>query len=318
MSHINIADLSDIAIKVSHFEFDTIELNRLTHGHPIVRIGMEIFKLEQFYSLIDCDQNEVASFFARIEATYLDQHFHNATHGADVMQAVYSLLVNSPVYKHLEPIERLGVVLAAVTHDIAHPGVNNTFLANTNDKLCQQFGKESTLEKFHLSVAMEVIEDTKILDNLSQTEIKRVHALITELILATDPAKHNINKNKFLETAGKTLNLHNPAHMMLVLKQAMICADISGQARKLEIATQWGERVYEEFFRLGDMELELQLEVQKLNDRNTVDVNKGQIGFINFCVKPVYKAWSDTFDTEFTRKLIENLDFNCQQYSNLV
>ena len=317
MSQINIANLSEIPIKVSEFEFDTIELGRLTHGHPIVRIGMEIFKLEQFYSLLDCDQNEVANFLATIEGTYLDQHFHNATHGADVMQAVYSLLVNSPVYKHLESIDRLAVVLAAVTHDIAHPGTNNTFLANKNDKLRQQFGKESTLEKFHLSVAMQVIEDTKILDNLSRTEIKRIQTLITELILATDPAKHMANKNNFLETARKNLNLENPTHMLLVLKQAMICADISGQARELKIAKQWGERVYEEFFRLGDLELELNLEVQKLNDRNTVDINKGQVGFINFCVKPVFKAWSEVFETEFTLKLIENLDFNCKQYSNL-
>ena len=317
MSQINIAKLSEIPIKVSEFEFDTIELNRLTDGHPIVRIGMEIFKLEQFYSLLDCDRNEAANFFATIEATYLDQHFHNATHGADVMQAVYSLLVNSSVYKHLEPIERLGTVLAAATHDIAHPGVNNTFLANKNDELCQRFGKESTLEKFHLSVAMKVIGDTKILDNLSQPEIKRVHTLISELILATDPAKHNVNRNKFLETAGKELNFENPAHILVVLKLAIICADISGQARKLETATQWGERVYEEFFRLGDLELELNLEVQKLNDRNTVDVNKGQIGFINFCVKPVFKAWSQIFNTEFTRKLMKNLEFNCQQYSNI-
>ncbi|KAI6658604.1 High affinity cAMP-specific 3',5'-cyclic phosphodiesterase 7A isoform X3 [Oopsacas minuta] len=316
MDVINITSISDIEIQVADFNFDTIKLNRLTDGHPMVRIGIEIFKLEQFYTLLDCDKIEIANFFATIEATYLEQHFHNATHAADVMQSVYSLLVNSPVNKHLEPLDRLSIVIAAATHDIAHPGVNNTFLANKNDELLQKFGKESTLEKFHFSIALKVIEETRILENLNQYDSSRVTALIKELILATDPGKHSINTNEFLKIK-EDINLENSSHILRVLKQAIICADISGQARKLEIATQWGERVYEEFFRLGDLEMELGLEVQKLNDRNTVDVNKGQVGFINFCVKPVFKAWNEVFRNEFSSKILENLDFNCQQYKKL-
>ena len=283
----------------------------------MIRIGQEIFELENFYSLLDCDKSDVANFFSTIESTYLEQHFHNATHGADVMQAVYSLLVNSSVHKHLEPVERLAAVIAAATHDIAHPGVNNTFLANKNDALFQKFGEESTLEKFHLKTALKVIEETKILENLTDSDEKKVRSLVKELILATDPAKHNNNKTEFLKIK-KELNFENPSHLIQVLKQAMICGDISGQARKLEVATQWGERVYEEFFRLGDLELELNLEVQKLNDRNTVDVNKGQVGFIKFCVRPVFEAWNEVFENKFSLDILEDLDFNFEHYTSLL
>ena len=313
----NLSSLSEIAINVTDFNFDTIILNRLTDGHPMIRIGQEIFELENFYSLLDCEKSDATNFFSAIESSYLEQHFHNATHGADVMQAVYSLLVNSPVHNHLEPVERLAVVIAAATHDIAHPGVNNTFLVNKNDNLCQTFGKESTLEKFHLTTALKVIEETKILENLPESDQEKVKSFVKELILATDPAKHNNNKTEFLKIK-KELNFENPSHLLQVLKQAMICGDISGQARKLEIATQWGERVYEEFFRLGDLELELNLEVQKLNDRNTVNVNKGQVGFIKFCVRPVFEAWNEIFENEFSLDLLENLDFNSEHYSSLL
>ena len=289
----------------------------MTDGHPMVKLGLEIFKSEQFNSLLECENSEIIDLFTAIEDAYLEQQFHNATHGADVMQAVYSLLVNSPVYRHLQPIERLSVVLAAATHDIAHPGYNNTFLANSNHELFQKYGKESTLENFHLSTALKTIEQTKILSNLSRDEIKQIQHLISELILATDPAKHNIQISKFLNIAEKGLNLENPDHILQSLKQAIICADISGQSRKLEIATQWGHRVYEEFFAMGDLELELNLELQKLNDRSTVDLNKGQIGFINFCVKPVFKAWNDVFESEFTLKIVETLEENCSQYLEL-
>ena len=283
----------------------------------MVQIGLEIFELEDFYSLLDCDRSEAANLFAMIESSYLEQHFHNATHGADVMQAVYSLLVNSPVHKHLDPVERFATVVAAATHDIAHPGVNNTFLANKNDELCQKFGKESTLENFHLTTALKVIEETKILENLTDSDQEKVKSFVKELILATDPAKHNNNRTEFLKIK-KDLNFENPTHLLQVLKQAMICGDISGQARKLEIATQWGERVYEEFFRLGDLELELNLEVQKLNDRSTVDVNKGQVGFIKFCVRPVFAAWNQVFENEFSLDILEDLDFNSEHYSNIL
>lgn len=55
-------------------------------------------------------------------------------------------------------------------------------------------------------------------------------------------------------------------------------------------ATRCG-RVMEEFFRQGDKEKELGLPVGGLHDRDTTNIPKSQMGFIDFIVLPLWETW---------------------------
>ena len=46
------------------------------------------------------------------------------------------------------------------------------------------------------------------------------------------------------------------------------------------------QKVYAEFFRQGDTEKKLNIQVSLMCDRETMSINKAMIGFINFVVKP--------------------------------
>ena len=63
-------------------------------------------------------------------------------------------------------------------------------------------------------------------------------------------------------------------------------ADISNPAKPSKISEGWTAKVYEEFFRQGDMEKKLNMQVSLMCDRETTSINKAMIGFINFVVKP--------------------------------
>ena len=71
-----------------------------------------------------------------------------------------------------------------------------------------------------------------------------------------------------------------------ILNMGLHTADISNPAKPAKISEKWTDKVYEEFFRQGDTEKKLGIQVSLMCDRETTSINKAMIGFINFVVKP--------------------------------
>lgn len=61
--------------------------------------------------------------------------YHNSVHAADVTQAMHCFLQDPKIKEHLTPLEAMCSLLAAVSHDLDHPGVNQQFLIATNSHL---------------------------------------------------------------------------------------------------------------------------------------------------------------------------------------
>lgn len=103
-------------------------------GHTIYVISSHILnKLNLFETLnipITCANN----LFKKLEKEYKQNPYHNACHAADVMHSMQFLLNNNP-HIYTDSFERLEGILAALAHDVGHPGVTNRFLINTRDPL---------------------------------------------------------------------------------------------------------------------------------------------------------------------------------------
>lgn len=69
-----------------------------------------------------------------------------------------------------------GLLLAAIVHDIAHPGVTNDFLAKTNDPLAAAHGSTSANERHHLATAFSIAAnaDTNVFAGLTPAEEQQV------------------------------------------------------------------------------------------------------------------------------------------------
>jgi hypothetical protein len=61
--------------------------------------------------------------------------YHNAVHAADVTQAMHCFLQERLILEKLTPLEIFSAIVAAVTHDLDHPGVNQPFLIATSNHL---------------------------------------------------------------------------------------------------------------------------------------------------------------------------------------
>ncbi|CAE8626514.1 unnamed protein product [Polarella glacialis] len=136
---------------------------------------------------------------------------------------------------------------------------------------------------------------------------------LIDMVLGTDMAKHAKKLAKLQDIAqeeerGRMENVCNRPldrtanfgqdqkkqesleRKLFVLGTALHASDISTPCKPRQLMLRWTERVLLEFWAQGDEELRLQLPISPLCDRASgrSSVAKGQLGFINFVVKPFY------------------------------
>ena len=66
------------------------------------------------------------------------------------------------------------------------------------------------------------------------------------------------------------------------------CSDLSNPTKPLDIYRQWVDRIMEEFFRQGDREREIGLEISPMCDRYNATIEKSQVIYV-FCWKSIFR-----------------------------
>lgn len=90
-----------------------------------------------FFSVFHPSNNVPLDLF---EQGYHDTNpYHNSVHAADVTQAMHCFLQERSISPYLTPMEKMCALLAAVSHDLDHPGVNQHFLIATRSHLASLY-----------------------------------------------------------------------------------------------------------------------------------------------------------------------------------
>ena len=164
----------------------------------------------------------------------------------------------------------------------------------------------SVLENFHAAEAFKLInkKENNILENISDKEYRIIRKRIINCILSTDISNHGKHFYK-AKSKIESLNIKNGNNIELLVNddinitydnQQTIMnlivhgADISNPCKPLNIYNRWVNLVFEEFFIQGDLEKLYNLPISLNCDRDTINVSKSQIGFINFLVKPTFEC----------------------------
>lgn len=147
--------------------------------------------------------------------------YHNFRHVVDVLQAVFLLLVRigalppfppgasietepkSKLVKLLRPFEALTLLIAAIGHDIGHPGVNNMFLVKSKAPLASLYNDKSVLESYHAAVYCQLLK--RLWPAVVKNEEMKV--LLTSCILSTDMGIHNQYMEKLEKLQESMQNL---------------------------------------------------------------------------------------------------------------
>jgi hypothetical protein len=192
-------------------------------------------------------------------------------------------------------------LIAAALHDYEHLGVTNDYLVNAcHDRALCYEGKHVN-EKHHAAAGLDLLcqPDCNFLAALPSHSFDRVSAIVTDMILATDMAKHSDIVAELQALLGNDaleddllMSHFATKDSTLMLQVALKCADLGHLAMPWDLHVQWVQRLEKEFFAQGDKEKQMGLSISFLMDRSKPGVTESQPGFFEFVVVPLFSRFA--------------------------
>ncbi|KAF2902657.1 hypothetical protein ILUMI_03530, partial [Ignelater luminosus] len=258
--------------------------------------------LQQMYLDLDlCSKfainiNILRNFLYEVYKNYNEVPFHNFRHCFCVAQMLYSITWSVNLPEKIGDLEVLILLTSCVCHDLDHPGYNNIYQINAKTELALRYNDISPLENHHCSVAFRILEneDCNIFKTFTSEAFKQVREGMIRCILATDMARHNEILSQFKETTPE-FDYSNKAHTNLLSMVLIKVSDISNEARPMDVAEPWLDRLLQEFFKQSDAEKLEGLPVTPFMDRDKITKPSSQCSFIGFVLLPLFEALGELF-----------------------
>ncbi|KAF7458605.1 3'5'-cyclic nucleotide phosphodiesterase domain-containing protein [Cryptosporidium felis] len=235
-------------------------------------------------------------FFRELNIRYLNNQYHNELHGTNVCHHTICLLRATGLWDQLDTVERLASVIASLGHDVGHIGRTSNFLVNSRHMLAINYNDRSVLEMFHASLTFRIIYyygggAADFLQNWDVELHKDFRRIVIELILETDMHRHFecVSRFRVRRQAVDWDPFGDAQDRLMLTRTCLKAADIGHGALKWNQHYKWCRSVVEEFFLQGDEEKALSLPISPICDRDSTDVPKSQVGFLNFVCLPLYQ-----------------------------
>jgi len=262
-----------------------------------------------------------AAWLHQVHAEYFENPFHNFHHAVDVLQSVFSMVTRMGARAVLTPLDTMGLFVAALCHDLRHPGLNNAFHVAARTPLALLYNDQSVLEHHHAASTFRMLEKVSlnIFANLTPIEYRTVRQRITQGILSTDMQIHfgliekfntvieELAKMEEAAVADGSFNRTSPtlsssssflpvphfsaipdSSRSTIFNALLHACDISNPAKPWHLQRKWSDAVLAEFLHQGDMERQRGLPISPNCDRTNTDQSSLSIGFIDFIVAPIF------------------------------
>ena len=345
-------------ISKNHFPFITIQNKLIQDGYDIAKIintkNFDIFILKDLIGynnvlpfvgriilenlgLIDeeiLSVEKLDPFLISVNNQYKPEVlYHNCLHGADVTQSCYIFFTYSNAEKisQTNVLDLLSIFIAALGHDIGHPGLNNNFHINDSTDMAITYNDISVLENFHASTLFKTIRRsyTNIFEKLTPIDYKIIRKRIISEILATDMALHGkvislIKSKMVFNEEDKTYRLNllsgdertRSDEQQSLLDFMIHLADLAHNTRLFNISLKWVELLSEEFWMQGDLEKEHNLPISFLCDRENINVPQSQKGFLSGFILSTYECLGNIFPS--LKYTYDNANNNLKEWQKLL
>jgi cAMP-specific phosphodiesterase 4/calcium/calmodulin-dependent 3',5'-cyclic nucleotide phosphodiesterase len=311
-----------LAAAAKDWEIDTLSLAELSEDKPLSTLGMHLFQHHGLTCFFGIDCKKLENFLLEIERGYpISNQYHNRAHAASVLHVMHCLLSHGGVAeatfkaasatqdrKRQQKLVTVAGLVAAIVHDYEHEGVNNDFLVKTSNKRAIFYNDRSPNENHHAAAAFAVLRhpECNFLENFTVKEYRQLRSLVIDMVLSTDMADHGKTVAKFKDvvTCANASNDTDAADVcafseqdaLVVLQTALKCADLGHLSLSWGSHMRWVRRLEAEFYAQGDKEQKEGMpEVSFLMDRNKQGASDTQVGFFDFMVLPLFRAFADAF-----------------------
>ncbi|PFH38525.1 3'5'-cyclic nucleotide phosphodiesterase domain-containing protein [Besnoitia besnoiti] len=129
-------------------------------------------------------------FVLSVQQNYFALPFHNFNHALHAAQAVILIAKDLSFQQWFSYEDKFIIMLAALGHDIGHPGVTNEFLISMRSFTSILFNETAVLENYHTLLYLDLLKNPEldILKSLPPEALQRARQRIIAAILATDKA----------------------------------------------------------------------------------------------------------------------------------
>ena len=281
-----------------NWTFDIWFIHQITN-HSVFIIGKYLFQKYGLGEFLKITEEVQISFFTILETGYKANPYHNACHAADVCQTLIYFVLQSNLCKFLGSLETATCIVAALGHDIGHPGVTNRFIINNKEPLALEYNDISVLENMHCSIIFTTLQvpNSNIFLNLPTNDWFFMRKLLIHMILETDMSRHFEICSKF-KSKSSNLDWEVTEDRLQILGMGLKCSDIGHSAKSTDLHEKWTNLVCEEFFLQGDTEKSRNQPVSMYCDRENTDIAKSQAGFIKNICLPLYEIWCGYLNSE--------------------
>ncbi|KAG0181686.1 3',5'-cyclic-nucleotide phosphodiesterase [Apophysomyces sp. BC1021] len=328
---------------VSSWDFCPFDFTHDDLIHCVYLIFEQILESPEL-SHLSITEAQLYDFIIDLSSAYHDGNpYHNFAHAVDVLQCSYYFLCKlgilpfadgstnrrSPNSNNvtraqdlLRPKDMFALLIAAIGHDAAHPGVNNVFLVKSATPLAVLYNDRSVLESFHSMALFQLIKKhgfDQFAGGAGSCEYQEFRKVVVTSILATDMSLHSEYVSKIKDQATRfrhsSIDELNCEEERLLLCSAIIkCADISNVTRPFIHGAKWAEHLVEEFACQGDLERELGMPVLPMNDREKIVLEDTQIGFIRYVAMTLFESVRDVMqEVSFT---VDHMQQNLRRWEN--
>ncbi|KAL8449048.1 hypothetical protein Emed_003400 [Eimeria media] len=214
-----------------------------------------------------------------------------------LMESSSSSIIHSEAQAQCRKLldDEVVMCLAALGHDVGHPGLNNAFLVSTNQSIALVYNDNAVLENYHAYLTFKLISanaavDGGILKGFSAAAYRQLRKQIIDLILATDMAQHFPILSSFrARHASHTFSISaNEEDKWMLAKLLIKTGDIGHSMLAWDQHFVWASRVNEEFYKQGDVEEQLGATISPLCDRRkAAEMPAAQCGFLEYIVLPL-------------------------------
>ena len=92
--------------------------------------------------------------------------YHTALHGTDVCYSTLLILTflknDENKIENISELDIVSLIIAALGHDVGHPGLTNNFLINSRDELSTIYNDRSVLENYHCAKTFQLLENNEL------------------------------------------------------------------------------------------------------------------------------------------------------------
>ncbi|KAI8072810.1 hypothetical protein BC940DRAFT_124182 [Gongronella butleri] len=247
-------------------------------------------------------------FLVDVDRAYLHTPYHSFYHAADIVFMLYYMLVELDGLAALTAADLPCLFVAALCHDVGHPGYSNSYQVNAQTNLAKRYDNTSVLENYSVDIALGLLEKHR-LALLSGTGDDWKNDL-KQLILSTDMKYHEEVHGLAEQLSGCDIGVTGLSSVQRhqLCRVFLHAADLSNTVRPWPIAKHWSDLIVQEFFRQGDAERHAGLPISPGMDRQQSNQAAISLCFGDAVIQPYFRALAAILPkaVQFTETLATN------------